>query len=66
MKQELIDYIKVIEGMLFYYEVIESIPFSTIESDIELNFISNIIGIKMENILGKEMWNEYLTAVSIV
>lgn len=62
MKPELINYIKIIEGMMFYYEVVETIPFNKMLEDIELSFVSNIVGVKMEKILGKEMWDEYLIA----
>ena len=63
MKQELIDYIKVIDGMLFYYETIEGMPFIDLDEDMVFTFVSNIVGEKMQDMLGKEMWNEYLISI---
>ena len=63
MDAKLVNHINTIEDMLFYYEVIESIPFHELNTDTKVyNLVIDIIDFKMRELLGEEVYNEYCEA----
>ena len=59
LDQKTIDNMKIIEGMLFYYEMIEAIPFYELENIETSKFISNIVGEKLKKVFGS-VYEEYI------
>lgn len=63
LDNKIIDNIKIIEGLMFYYEIIESVEFDELEEEIMTNFILNITGEKLKVMLGKVVYNDYIQAI---
>ena len=64
MEAKLIEHINGIENILFYYEVIESIPFSELNTNTKVyNLVIDVIDFKLREMLGEEVYNEYCEAI---
>ena len=64
MDAKLIEHIKVIESMLFYYEYIETIPFAELDDSVNLKLITDIVDYKLKLELGDKAYTEYCLAIT--
>ena len=65
MDAKLVEHIKVIESMLFFYEYVESIPFNYLNDDSgNFQLLSDIVDYKLKLMLGGKAYTEYCLAIT--